>query len=107
MIAGMDHHGIDVLLARRVAGQTSMAEKQHAIMQAHSENRNSTQSTAESKEPIGLEGQESTLSGHMPFSKLKIKQKVMQSSSELLMLHDNADTEIERARVSIPISFLF
>ena len=57
-IVGMDHHGIDVLLTRKVSGQTSMAEKLHANVQALTKNRSSTEYAEESKEPRGLKGQE-------------------------------------------------
>jgi hypothetical protein len=107
VIAGMDHHGIDVLLTRKVSGQTSMTEKQHGNIQARTENRNPTQSATESKEPTALEGKEIALSSHVTGPQLEIKQKVIWSPRQPLMLHDNTDNEIERDRVSIQMSFSF
>jgi hypothetical protein len=103
--AGMDHHGIDVLLTRKVSGQTSMAEGQYGNVQARTEYRNSIRSAEESKELTGLEGQDRALLSHILGPQLEIKQKVTRSPRQPLILRGNTDTEIDRDRVSIHISF--
>jgi hypothetical protein len=99
--AGMDHHGIDALLTRKVSGQTCMAGKPYANAQARTKNRDSTQPSQESRDLTGLEDQERAQFSHIRGPEPAIKQNVTRSPRRPLMLCGHTDGNVKRDCVSI------
>jgi hypothetical protein len=104
--SGLDHHGIDVLLTRKVSGQTSDAEELQGNLRSFTKDLSYTQSAEDSKDPVGSEGQEGALSSISPGPQLDLLQKTKQIRREWSMFRGNTETEIEKAPVSVHISFL-
>jgi hypothetical protein len=106
LYSGLDHHGIGVLLTRKVSGQTSDAEELQANLQPFTKDLSHAQSAEDSKDPVGSEGQERALSSISPGPQLDLLQKTKQIRRQWSMFRRNTETEIEKARVSVHISFL-
>jgi hypothetical protein len=99
----LDHHGIDVLLTRKLFGKPSVAGELQGHQQPCNEINKTTQSAKESRNTVGSKGQRGTLSSLIPAPELELVQKNTQNQRQLSTLHSNRISEIEKAHVSVQI----